>query len=120
MLSKIIKYYTGDEFSHVSIALDAQLRKMYSFGRLNPYNPFWGGFVHERIDSGTLKRFSKTKARVYSLEIDDEQKRPKSKNEFKSYYNKREGNRKHENFSSRKRRKRTCTLLEDRSEQEGI
>jgi esterase/lipase len=26
------------------------------------------------------------------LEIDDEQKRPKSKNEFKSYYNKREGN----------------------------
>lgn len=73
MLSKIIKYYTGDEFSHVSIALDSQLRKMYSFGRLNPYNPFWGGFVHERINSGTLKRFSKTKARVYSLEIDDEQ-----------------------------------------------
>lgn len=73
MLSKIIKYYTGDEFSHVSIALDPQLRKMYSFGRLNPYNPFWGGFVHERINSGTFKRFSKTKAKVYSLEIEDEQ-----------------------------------------------
>lgn len=73
ILSKIIKSYTGDEFSHVSIALDPQLRKMYSFGRLNPYNPFWGGFVHERINSGTFKRFSKTRARVYSLEIDDEQ-----------------------------------------------
>ena len=73
MLSKIIKYYTGDEFSHVSIALDPQLRKMYSFGRLNPYNPFWGGFVHEGINIGTFKRFSRTRARVYSLEIDDEQ-----------------------------------------------
>ena len=73
MLSKIIKYYTGDEFSHVSIALDSQLRKMYSFGRLNPYNPFWGGFVHEGINIGTFKRFSRTRARVYSLEIDDEQ-----------------------------------------------
>ena len=73
ILSKIIKYYTGNEFSHVSIALDSQLRKMYSFGRLNPYNPFWGGFVHEGINIGTFKRFSRTKARVYSLEINDEQ-----------------------------------------------
>ena len=73
ILSKIIKCYTGDEFSHVSIALDSQLRKMYSFGRLNPYNPFWGGFVHEGINIGTFKRFSRTRARVYSLEINDEQ-----------------------------------------------
>lgn len=72
-LSKIIKCYTKDEFSHVSIALDQQLKKMYSFGRLNPYNPFWGGFVHEGIDFGTFKRFSRTKAKVYSLEIQDEQ-----------------------------------------------
>ena len=71
-LSKIIKCYTGDEFSHVSIALDSKLSKMYSFGRLNPYNPFWGGFVHERINSGTFKRFPKTRAKIYSLEIEDE------------------------------------------------
>ena len=72
-LSKIIKCYTGDEFSHVSIALDSQLKKMYSFGRLNPYNPFYGGFVHERINRGTFKRFSKTRAKIYSIEIEDEQ-----------------------------------------------
>ena len=35
MLSKIIKKYTKDEFSHVSIALDKELNRMYSFGRLN-------------------------------------------------------------------------------------
>ena len=72
-LSKVIKCYTGDEFSHVSIALDPKLKKMYSFGRLNPYNPFFGGFVHEGINIGTFKRFSRTRARIYSLEIEDEQ-----------------------------------------------
>lgn len=40
---------------------------------LDTYNPFWGGFVHERINSGTFKRFSRTRAKIYSLEIEDEQ-----------------------------------------------
>ena len=50
-----------DEFSHVSISLDAQLNHMYSFGRLHPYNPFWGGFnvtysAPETVD-GTIHVF---------------------------------------------------------------
>ena len=73
MLSKIIKGYTGDEYSHVSVALDSELKEMYSFGRLHPYNPFIAGFVHEYIDKGTFKRFKKTRTRVIELEISDEQ-----------------------------------------------
>lgn len=73
ILSKIIKYYTKDEFSHVSIALDSDLKEMYSFGRLNPYNPFLGSFIHEYINKGTFRRFKKTKAEVYSLFVTDEQ-----------------------------------------------
>ena len=72
-LSKIIKYYTKNEFSHVSIALDKELKQMYSFGRLNPYNPFWAGFVHEEINKGTFKRFEKTLAQIYSLDVTDNQ-----------------------------------------------
>lgn len=72
-LSKLIKNYTKDEFSHVSIALDRELKQMYSFGRLHPYNPIWGGFVHEWIDKGTFKRFYLTKAKVYELTITEEQ-----------------------------------------------
>lgn len=72
ILSKIIKTYTKDEFSHVSLALDENLDYMYSFGRKNPYNPFLGGFVHEGVNKGTFKRFNKTKAAIYSLEVDDE------------------------------------------------
>ena len=68
-LSKLIKSYTKDEFSHISIGLDRELKQMYSFGRLNPYNPIWGGFVHEYIDQGTFKRFYLTKAKVYEWQI---------------------------------------------------
>ena len=72
ILSKIVKIYTRREYSHVSISLNEDLTKMYSFGRLNPYNPFSGGFVHEEIDKGTFKRFKKTKTKIYSLEIPEE------------------------------------------------
>lgn len=72
-LSKIIKNYTKDEFSHISIGLDEKLEQMYSFGRLHPYNPLWAGFVHEKINEGTYKRFYKTRAKVYSLEVTEEQ-----------------------------------------------
>ena len=73
VLSKIIKNYTQDEFSHVSISLDKELKEMYSFGRLNPYNPFLGGFVHEGINVGTFKRFGNTVCKIYSLYVTDEQ-----------------------------------------------
>lgn len=73
IVSRLIKLYTGHEFSHVSIALDEELNKMYSFGRLKPYNTFIGGFVNEKIDAGTFKRFKKTKCAVYSLDITEEQ-----------------------------------------------
>ena len=71
ILSNIIKFYTKDEFSHVSISLDEKLQEMYSFGRLHPYNPIWGGFVHEELNKGIFKRFKYTLAEVYSLNIED-------------------------------------------------
>ena len=73
ILSQIIRCWTKDEFSHISIALDADLEEMYSFGRLNPYNPFWGSFIHEYINKGTFKRFKNTRAEVYSMFVTDEQ-----------------------------------------------
>lgn len=73
ILSKIIKTFMRDEYAHVSIALDKELNQMYSFGRLNPYNPIIGGFVHEGIQIGTFKRFYKTKAIIIEYEITDEQ-----------------------------------------------
>ena len=59
ILSRIIRHWTKDEFSHISISLDKDLEEMYSFGRLNPYNAFVGGFVREGLDKGTFARFKK-------------------------------------------------------------
>lgn len=73
ILSKTIKLWTRKEFSHVSIALDEELKELYSFGRLNPYNAFIGGFVHEGIEVGTFKRFYETASQIYEKEISDEQ-----------------------------------------------
>ncbi len=91
VLSRVIKTYTKDEYSHVSIALDENLNEMYSFGRLNAYNPFWGGFVHESINYGTFKRFKNTYSAVYSIEVtkkqfDDMKTIIKSFNRRKSMY----------------------------------
>lgn len=73
LLSKGIKKWTKDEFSHVSISLDQDLDEMYSFGRIHPYNPFCAGLIHEKQNQGTFKRFKKTKAAIYAIEITDEQ-----------------------------------------------
>lgn len=72
-LSRIIKAYTKDEYSHSSISLDKELNEMYSFGRLNAYNPFFGGFTQESVDFGTFKRFKKSNVEIYSLEVTESQ-----------------------------------------------
>jgi len=71
--SKILKFFTGDEFNHVSISLSSTLDKMYSFGRINPNNPFVGGFVEEGKDFGTFKKYHKTIAMVLELTVTNQQ-----------------------------------------------
>ncbi|MBR6133702.1 MAG: hypothetical protein IKQ29_03170 [Bacilli bacterium] len=73
ILSRLVRIFTKDEFCHVSLSLDKNLTKMYSFGRINPYIPFLGGFVHESPKWGTFKRFKNTQARIISCEVTKEQ-----------------------------------------------
>ena len=73
VLSQIITFFMHDEFSHISISLDEKLEKMYSFGRIYAYNPFYGGFIHEHVHQGTFKRFYNTKAKIMSFAITEEQ-----------------------------------------------
>ncbi len=71
LLSKCIKMYTKEPYTHVSIALDKNLKELYSFGRINPYNPIFGGFVKEDIVNGTYSRFPETRCAFYSLSLND-------------------------------------------------
>lgn len=85
VFSKLISAYTRGKYSHVSIALDKDLRELYSFGRLKPYNPIIGGFVREDIINGTYGRFPQTRCVLYSLKVNEIQyhKVHKNLNSFK-------------------------------------
>lgn len=49
VLTRLIKWYTGDPLNHASLVFDVQLKEIYSFGRKSPGNPFIGGFVEEDL-----------------------------------------------------------------------
>jgi len=70
LLSKLIKRYTKEPYSHVSISFDPNLEEVYSFGRKRPRNPLIAGFIVEDIRHGTFSMFSETTYGLYSLSID--------------------------------------------------
>ena len=72
LLSRLLKKITHKSYNHASITPYDDLHVMYSFGRKNPYNPFWAGFVTESASFGTFKRFSETEVMVISVKIDNE------------------------------------------------
>ncbi|MFD0588905.1 hypothetical protein ACFQZE_12960 [Paenibacillus sp. GCM10027627] len=49
VLTKLIRSFTKDPLNHASIAFDVNLNDVYSFGRKNPSNPFFAGFVKENV-----------------------------------------------------------------------
>ena len=73
LLSRLLKFVTKAEYNHASISLVPDLETMYSFGRKNPYNPFWAGFVTESARFGTFKRFSNTRIVVLDIAVSEEQ-----------------------------------------------
>lgn len=75
LFSKAINIYTKAPYTHVSIAFDKNLNELYSFGRLKPDNPIFGGFVHEDIENGTFARFPNTRCALYSLKVNKTQYR---------------------------------------------
>jgi hypothetical protein len=73
LLTRAIGLYTGEPYNHASIAFDEQLEEMFSFGRLQPRNPFIGGFVQERVESGTFAHFTETRCALYELQVTPEE-----------------------------------------------
>lgn len=70
VLSKIIKYITKNEYSHVSISFDKECKTMYSFGRKYDINPFYGIFKIENINTGLFKK-NNAKIAIYELEVSE-------------------------------------------------
>ncbi|MCR1951291.1 hypothetical protein NSA50_09540 [Clostridium sp. DSM 100503] len=70
-LSRCIKFYSRDPYVHISLSFDDSFKKMYSFGRIFPNNPFIGGFVVENLYDGVYKKFRKSTCLIYKIYIDD-------------------------------------------------
>ncbi|MBE6051208.1 MAG: hypothetical protein E7214_11335 [Clostridium sp.] len=72
-LSKSIGFVTQGDYTHASLSLDDNFTHMYSFGRVNPNNPFYGGFAIENLYEGVYQRFSKCEILIYRIPITSNQ-----------------------------------------------
>lgn len=66
ILTRLIKWYTGDPLNHASLVLDCELKEIYSFGRKFPSNPFVGGFVEENLEG---RLFGKATCALYRVSV---------------------------------------------------
>ncbi len=67
--TRMIRMYTKAPLNHASIAFDAGLFEVYSFGRKTPGNPFVGGFVKEDFRG---KLFRDATCAIYKCTIDEQ------------------------------------------------
>lgn len=72
-LWKTINIVTNVKYVHSSISFDESFTEMYSFGRVNPNNPFSGGLVKESFNEGVFKMFPESECLIYRIEVTEEQ-----------------------------------------------
>ena len=70
--SKIIRFFTKYEYSHVAISLDRSCNKIYSFGRKKLNSVLNGGFIEKSKYGEFYRKFKDTQCRIYEIEIEEE------------------------------------------------
>ena len=74
MIAKFIRAVTNHRYNHVSISLDGNMQRLYSFARRYEDTPFCGGFVVERPER-YLKRNTAATVQICAIPVTDEQYR---------------------------------------------
>lgn len=69
----VIQKLTHFSYCHAMLALTADCRELYSFGRRSLHNFLNGGFVIERRDGRFFTYFSETRCRILALAVTEEQ-----------------------------------------------
>lgn len=69
MISRLIRLFTGDEYTHAALSLDRELQEMYSFARKYTRNPFLGRFKHERLEEGVYGLAKQLPGVVLEVEV---------------------------------------------------
>src|SRR5690554_2266658 len=73
VMSKLIRIFKNDEFTHAAISLDKELKHMYSFGRRDTYNPFIGRFRKEDVNEGVYKLCNTLPGAIIDVEVSKQQ-----------------------------------------------
>lgn len=69
MPSKIIKFFTRYQYTHVGIALEKNCENIYSFGRKKLHSFWTGGFTIEKKHGSFFKYFHKTMCQIYEIDV---------------------------------------------------
>ncbi len=72
VLSRLIYLFTGDDYTHVSIAFDKELHTLYSSGRKNGRTVIPAGPCIESIRNGFLSKQKNVPCALYKLEVTEE------------------------------------------------
>lgn len=70
LLSRLIHAFTGDAYTHASIAYDDELRTLCSFARRNPHLPLPAGLVREDLFDGYFERNRYISCALLALKLD--------------------------------------------------
>ena len=73
IVSRAIKKYTNDCYTHVAISVDPKLKEFYSFARRYSYSPLPAGFVMESLDNSFYKRNGESRCKLVEIEVTEEQ-----------------------------------------------
>ncbi len=69
--ARIISLFTGDSYTHSSLAFDEPLTTLCSFARKYQYTPFPGGLIHEHLQRGFMGSHPHIKCKLYRLAVSE-------------------------------------------------
>ena len=72
VVSKIVRFFTWDKYTHTAINLNDNLYDFYSFARKQPEKVFPAGMCKEYLTEGLYRKHPRTPCALYKLDVTDE------------------------------------------------
>jgi len=73
IISKLIRIFKKDKYTHAAISFDLGMENMYSFARKYTYFPFIGVFKHESVNKGLYNIHKVLPGLIMEVEVSQEQ-----------------------------------------------
>lgn len=74
-LGKLSRFIDGYPYTHITVSLDSDLKKFYSFSRFLHYAPFCSGFMKETLDCYAYGKYKKVRLKVFKIPVTPEEKK---------------------------------------------